>query len=143
MNDMKSSDIELRLINLDLSDLNLFMFIAHVSSICFSASAFTPAPGIYHTYFINMSFNVLHRGLWWKRLNITYQLFCCFEQAIVSYSFITQTPQNMAIHLKPKAISSILPSRAERKINNDLDTSNYRVKTKLLFNYFSERFRTL
>ena len=40
---MKSSDKELRLTALRLANLNLVMFAAQVSEICFSASALTPA----------------------------------------------------------------------------------------------------
>lgn len=41
---MKSSDKELRLTALRLSDLNEAMFAAHVSDISFSALALKPAP---------------------------------------------------------------------------------------------------
>lgn len=39
----KSSAKELRLINLDLLDLSLFMFTAQISSMCFTAAALTPS----------------------------------------------------------------------------------------------------
>ena len=42
-NEMKSSDKELLFIFLDLSDLNLFIFSAHIYSIYLSATALTPA----------------------------------------------------------------------------------------------------
>lgn len=41
--EMKSSDKELRLTALDLSDKNLAMLAAHVSDISFSALALSPA----------------------------------------------------------------------------------------------------
>lgn len=41
---MKSSDKELRLTALILSDLNLAMFSVHVSDICLSTFALKPAP---------------------------------------------------------------------------------------------------
>lgn len=57
-NEMKSADKGLLLINLDLSDLILFMFTAHTSSICFSATALTPSAESYRrilsiSYLIN------------------------------------------------------------------------------------------
>lgn len=45
MKEWKSSDKELRLIFLDLSDPNLAMFVAHVSQIFLSTVARTPALG--------------------------------------------------------------------------------------------------
>lgn len=45
MKEWKSSDKELRLIFLDLSDLNLAMFVEHVSRIFLSTMARTPELG--------------------------------------------------------------------------------------------------